>query len=245
MDVLSGWSIGARSPRAYFRRVNLCPNCARNRRRHNWFALPIAVAGIFGALVLIGSVSPGSSAKSIGDDLSSASAGPWALTPLPRCRPTPCMTAGGLRIEIARVRRDVDSGANGFHFVEATIRYTDVAGEQTIDPGTDFSLLDPAGVWQDPVDTSNSEAPASCQSFWTPETLGPTGHAGPYLVCFQAGGPATGPLLLMFGPQSLGNSCNPAVGQFAPGAMKGAKFAASGSMLTDRTDGCQAALIRL
>ena len=70
-------------------------------------------------------------------------------------------------------------------------------------------------------------------------------RSGPYGLCFQAGGPATGRLLLMYGPASI-DACGPGYNEsFVPGAMRNAHPARTGSLLVDHPDQCSAAVINL
>ncbi len=201
--------------------------------------LGLAVGGTHKPTAASGAATPGKATVAASD-------APWRLTALPACHPAPCALVGGTEVAILAVHRDLRSMANGFHLVEIVARYTDTTGEHAIDPESDFALLDPAGVWHGTLGLGDSQLPTSCHGPTDfPVTLAPGAHAGPFGICFQAGGPPTGRLLLMYGPASI-DACGPAYNEpFVPGAMRKARPARTGSLLVDHPDQCSAAVINL
>jgi hypothetical protein len=155
---------------------------------------------------------------------------------------------GGTEVDVVRVHRDIAQLPNKFHLVDVVVKYEDLTGEQAINPGDDLSLLDPAGTWHATLGLQDEQLLAICQDRSAPafpETLAPGAHADPFSLCFQAGGPTTGRLLVMYTPAPVAG-CDPAFGEpFVPGATPSAHPAATGSPLIDHPDQFGAAVIGL
>ena len=132
---------------------------------------------------------------------------PTTTAALPACSPEPCADYKGLQMRVLAVNSDFLPWTNGFHVVRVTVRYQDVSGEQQADPTTELAVRDAVGVWQQTGFWLGS-APAGCtdpQNVVEPIALAPGGTAGPYNLCFEAGGSASAPLLLAWEPSALTN----------------------------------------
>lgn len=110
-----------------------------------------------------------------------------------------------MQMRLVAVNSDFLPWMNGFYVARVTVTYLDVSGEQQADPTTELAVRDAVGVWQQTGFWLGS-APAGCtdpQNVIEPITLAPGGTAGPFNICFEAGGAVSAPLLLAWEPSSL------------------------------------------
>jgi hypothetical protein len=110
-------------------------------------------------------------------------------------------------VHLAAVTNDYRPWMNGFHVARVTVTFRDVSGEQQVSPADEFSLRDALGVWQQ-TGFWLGGAPAGCldpENARIMETLAPGGTAGPFNICFEAGGSVSAPLLLAWEPNALTN----------------------------------------
>lgn len=118
-------------------------------------------------------------------------------------------------LHILSVNKNYRTWVNGFHIVRVLLRYQDVSGEQQADWATEFALRDAIGVWQATGSWLVGEGPAGCldptDDSTGPVNLAPGAGAGPFDVCFEAGGASSVPLVFSWEPSSLTNN-----GEFGP-----------------------------
>lgn len=132
---------------------------------------------------------------------------PTTTAALPACSPEPCAIYKGVQVRVVAVNSNYLPWMNGFHVVRVSVAYLDVSGEQHSYPTTEFAVRDALGVWQQTGFWLGSP-PAGCtdpQNVIEPIMLAPGGTAGPFNICFEAGGSASAPLLLAWEPSSLTN----------------------------------------
>lgn len=165
-----------------------------------------------------------------------------AIVGLPSCHPAPCADYQGFVLRVVAVDRDfhpgpggVDTPGPGFHIVRVTISFSDVTGEHGYSSGFDLSVVDPAGTAQSNFNTIYGRG---CPAFLPDaQDMAPGGHAGPFDVCYPAGGSARGSLTLAWTPDFNMTGCDR-----LPSAVE-AKAKPTGVIA--QTDGCSAVLISL
>lgn len=170
----------------------------------------------------------------------------WSLVTLPWCRVAPCAIYGGTEIKILDVNVDLARMTGLSHLTYMRVEYFDLSEPQVLYPGSDLYILDAAGSWHSVLATFGGHLARTCQDP-TQEafTLQPGMHAGPFGLCFQAGGPVAGRMLLMYAPHTTNDVCRPIGGPFALGPLYDVNPSRTGSLLEDHIDKCDAALISL
>lgn len=124
--------------------------------------------------------------------------------PLANCSPAPCATYQGLTLYVSSINRDYSpksapsapiyaTPSAGFHYVRMEVRFVVTQGQHEVSPAT-LHLNDPLGA----LDADYYFLP-DCQTT-SEHVLGPGGELGPTPVCFEVGGPVTGPLKLSWTP---------------------------------------------
>lgn len=159
---------------------------------------------------------------------------------LPSCAPAPCADYHGFVLKVTAVNRNfqpgpggVDTPGAGFHIVRVTITFDDIIGEHGYNEGFDLSLVDATGAVQDNLGAVYGEG---CPTFLpSAQDMAPGGHAGPFTICYPAGGSPSGPLALAWTPDVNMAGCTQ---QPAGIAVK-----PTGELV--HTDGCDAVLLSL
>lgn len=111
------------------------------------------------------------------------------------CSPQPCMAHSGLTVLVGDVQRSAGTSADGkTHLVKMTVTFVDSAGTHTVTP-EEIALRDATGSM---TLAGIDPASAQCGDATVSKDLQPGQRAGPYTICFSAGGAASAPLTLVW-----------------------------------------------
>lgn len=183
-------------------------NRVKRDRRPSSFLRRMACVPIVGSVLLVAGLAGCGGASQTGQTISGTGTStppPWTSAPLPACTPEPCATYMGMTLQVVSVEKNFQPSTNGFHFARVTVKYLDTSGEQHAFPSGELALRDAVGVWQSTGNWLVGDTPTGCIDPLTEpdEKLAPGATAGPYGICFKAGGDAAAPLLLSWEPSLL------------------------------------------
>lgn len=112
------------------------------------------------------------------------------------CSPRPCMAHSGLTVLVSDVQRDAGPapGGGGARLVRLSVTFVSTSGTHTITP-EEVALRDGTGSM---VLAGAQGSSADCAGAAVSRELEAGQRAGPYALCYAAGGAAAGPLTLVW-----------------------------------------------
>jgi len=159
-----------------------------------------ALLGLLVVLGVIGAVIGGE--KTTGTPVSESTTQP--VQQPSTCSPKPCASTGGFIVLVGNVQRNVPPSAYskpeaGNHFVLVTVSFKNDSNSEKHANPTEFVLKDSTGIKH----SYGAFGATGCDS-WSPVNLTKGSTFGPRPICFEAGGNATAPLVLVWTPSLFG-----------------------------------------
>lgn len=112
------------------------------------------------------------------------------------CSPQPCMAHSGLTVLVSDVQRDAGpaTGGAGAHVVQLGVTFVSTSGTHNITP-EEVVLRDASGSM---VLAGAGGSSSDCADATVSRALDAGQRAGPYVLCYAAGGSANAPLTLVW-----------------------------------------------